>query len=199
MSIDKPVQTHPFLRYPLDGNIKDLGKQKLHNHNFLAPNNFRMSISPIQFENINFTIQNVTLPGMEIGFAELPGKMLNTPYPGDKIQQFSPLEITFLIDEFCINYIEINMWIMSCVNMQEKHVADTLPTMRTIDLFILDSHNNPAVQFIFHDAFPTSISSMQLDANTTDVEYIVGNVSFAYSYYTIRHATNQRANLDFRG
>jgi hypothetical protein len=183
---DFPVSQHPFPNV-----MPDIGKLK--NYNFVNPNNFRLFID--DFENINFTIQNVTLPPINVGVAYLPTPMLNAPYPGDKME-IGQLEVQFLIDEHFVNYLALFYWIHSLVSVQEKHVKDVMPTMKTVRLFVNDSHNNPILSFIFHDAFPTNLATLQFDGNASDVEYLTASTTFYFSYYSVQRIGNTRSNME---
>ena len=52
-----------------------------------------------------------------------------------------------------------------------------------IILNILNSSNNVNRQIRFVDAYPTMLGSIDFHTQNTDVEYIIGDVSFAYSHF----------------
>ena len=96
----------------------------------------------------------------------------------DKIT-YSPLEVSFLIDEDLTNYKEIYDWIKSNVETDQpitNHVRD-------LTLTIMSSANNVAKHIRFIDAQPTSLSSLPFEITTVDAEYLTAVVSFQYSYY----------------
>ena len=52
-------------------------------------------------------------------------------------------------------------------------------------LMILTSHNNPQKEIKFNDLFPISLSSIEFNAQSTDIEYVQAQVTFKYSYFEI--------------
>jgi len=95
---------------------------------------------------------------------------------------YSPFTCTFLVDENLENYHEIHDWLVGLV--VEPDNRDTRK-VRDMTLFVLDSHNNVSREIQFVNAFPTSLSTLDFDAKNTDVQYLVADVTFSYSYYKI--------------
>ena len=52
-------------------------------------------------------------------------------------------------------------------------------------LTILTNKNNPVVEVRFADCFPTSLSGLSYNQNTTDVDYLTAEVNFKYKIYEI--------------
>ena len=50
-------------------------------------------------------------------------------------------------------------------------------------LTILSNKNNPIVEVRYADMFPTSLSALEYNQNTSDVEYITANITFKYKLY----------------
>ena len=50
---------------------------------------------------------------------------------------------------------------------------------------ILTNKNNPVVECRFSDCFPTSLSGLSYNQNTTDVDYLTAEVNFKYKIYEI--------------
>ena len=97
----------------------------------------------------------------------------------DKID-YSPFEMTFLVDEYLTNYIEIHDWMLGLV--KEAEVSNVQKT-RDLTLQVLTSHNNVAKEIVFVNAYPTNLSSLPFDTTITDTNYLVANVTFNYSYF----------------
>jgi len=88
------------------------------------------------------------------------------------------LSVRFLIDEDMKNYLEIHDWIQD--NITKKTI-----TKSDMILSVLSSHNNVNKQFQFLDAFPTSLSGVEFSTQSTEVEYVQGDVTFRYDRFKI--------------
>lgn len=152
------------------------------NPNYLAPINFKLTMDRLKFPNAQYTVQSLAIPDLNVTAARLNTPMRNIPIDGDKVE-YSPLTISFIIDEELMNYKEIHDWMLG-----EVTVADDLKQYRKerdITISIMSSHNNVTKQIQFIDAFPTMLSSLPFDVTMTDTTYLVADVTFEYSYYKL--------------
>ena len=78
------------------------------NRNFLSPLNFKFTIK--KAPHVNFFIQKVNIPQIDLKPPIVPNQFVNVPIPGDHID-YSTLNITFKVDEDLQNYLEIHNWI----------------------------------------------------------------------------------------
>lgn len=150
------------------------------NPTFVSPSGFRLLIDNQKYKNAQFTVQTVALPDLSVTGAPLNTPQRNITQMPDKVE-YGQFEMTFLIDEDLINYKEIHDWMMGLVVEDDKGVRK----QRDMSLMILNSHNNVSREIKFADSYPTSLSSLPFDASSTDVEYLVGNVTFNYSYFKL--------------
>jgi hypothetical protein len=67
---------------------------------------------------------------------------------------------------------------------QFEHIFKEGETSR-ITVFALDSEENVQMEFVFHDAFPTSLSAIPLDVSVSTMEPVVITATFDYTYYDI--------------
>ena len=74
------------------------------------------------------------------------------------------------------NYTEIFNWLKSNTETLERH---------DMILSVMSSHNNVNKQFQFKDAFPTSLSGVEFNVQSTDVEYLQADVTFRYNEFAI--------------
>lgn len=157
----------------------DLNKSpdKLCDTNFVSPTAFHLLIDRMRYPNAEFFVQRVEIPAMDIGGAPFSSPQVSVTIAADAIT-YSPLTLTFLIDEDFVNYKEIHDWMFEMVT--EKHDYDKL---RTLTLLVLTSHNNVARRFEFVGASPVSLSSIPFDASSTSVEFLTASVTFNYSYF----------------
>ena len=163
------------------------------NINPLSPNGFMFNISKLP--DVNFFCQSINLPGLN-----LPSISQGTPFsdaeiPGDKLT-YDTLELQFLVDEQMLNYTSVHNWItalgfpqnyeqyINFVSQDQKNSTNEL--MRNYSdgvLQILNNSNNAIRTIQFRDLFPTSLSALSFLSTSDDVQYLVGNVSFKYTYY----------------
>lgn len=176
------------------------------NPQFLSPVGFNFIIRKLP--NVNYFVQAVNMPGVQLG--ETP---LNTPFhiiptPGDHIT-YGEMAVTFKVDEDLENYIELYNWMQylgfpesfnQAKQVYEKDGLRGLTGLRNVQrtqralgeggvsdasLTILNSASQPNLTVTFEDCFPTSLSDMQFDARSPDIEYIEAQVSFRFKLYHI--------------
>lgn len=163
------------------------------NINPLSPNGFQFSITKLP--EVTYFCQEVNLPEIQLGIADQVTPFSDAKIPGEKLV-FGELQIQFLIDEQMANYIAIFNWINGLGfpkdksqyrNWMEEHQLFTESTLQQnysdATLAILNSNNNPSKTVRFIDIFPTSINSLIFNSTSTDVQYLIGNASFSYTYY----------------
>jgi len=154
--------------------LKDVG--------YAAPLGFRLLIDSQRYPNAQFNVQTASIPEISVDAAAYATPQRTIEIAGDKIT-YSPFTCTFLVDENLENYNEIHEWLIGLV--VEPDGTDIRKT-RDLTLFILDSHNNVSREIQFVDAYPTSLSTLDFDAKETSIEYLVGDVSFNYSYFKVK-------------
>ena len=176
--------------------------------------------SPIQFRfkctklpEVEFTCQTANIPGISLGGATQATPLLDVPLPGEKLS-YSPLDITFLVDENLNNYKEIHDWILGLgfpsnhTQFQDLQTAgsdrfpgSTKSTAATgtnvpqplneggiysdATLTVLNSKNIAKTEIRFENLYPTSLGGLNYDVRATDVDYINASVSFNYMNYDI--------------
>jgi len=154
---------------------------KTTNPNFLSPlgHKFILSRTP----NLNFNVQSVRLPGMSLSSTETATPFVSIPNSGKIV--FSPLTITFRVNEDMADYLEIRNWMSSLgsptsfegyANLKESN--DGLYSDAT--LVIMNSAMRGNLSATFYDLFPIDISDLQFTTMDTDVNYIECTVDFRY-------------------
>lgn len=169
------------------------------NINPLSPTGFMLSIQKLP--GVSFFAQEVTLPSVD-----LPAIDVNTPLSrlsiSGEILSYGDLTINFLIDEEMKNYTAIYNWLKG-LGFPKDHTqytefieqqknsnnaytkSENLVSFSDGTLAILGSNNAPVKSFTFVDLHPTSLSSLQFVANAQDVTYLIGTVTFRYTYFEI--------------
>lgn len=193
----------------------------IENRNFLSPVGFKLSIDKLR--GVDFFCQSASIPAINLGVADTYTRFNKIPQPGDELD-YQELQLSFLIDENMKNWYQVHDWMReiatpkSSKEFQYKRgeVESDNPNTKPSDLstvsnqwrsdcslFILSSNYQPVAEFIFRDAWPTSLSTLNFDASIQDLQYFTAQVSLKYTYYDyyIRdaaEATDASMNATYR-
>jgi hypothetical protein len=161
----------------------------------LSPNGFLFSVQKLP--QLNFFCQQVNLPGIMLGAPEFGNPLQMQPIPGESLT-YDQLQVQFLVDEKMENYISIYNWIVALgfpndyeqytnfINEDQRGVIAELSKNYSDGTLQILTHNNQVARTVqFVDMFPTAIDSLMFQGTNTDVNYLVGNVTFRYGYYLI--------------
>ena len=158
----------------------------------LSPNGFTLNI--IKLPNVSFFCQQVDLPQIQLGSIDQATPLAVVPLQGE-MMSFGELEVQFLVDDSMANYQAIFNWINGLgFPTSHKEYSDFISVDPTGfselskgysdgTLSILTGTNTIAKQIQFVDLFPTALGSLTFQSTNTDVQYLVGNATFRYSYY----------------
>lgn len=171
------------------------------NQNLLGKHGFEFSV--FKLPNTNFFVQTCNIPGLSIDPVMIGSPLVTLPYSGDHID-YEELTITFKLDEDMGAYNDLHRWMRGLGFPQNTDeyddLADTAGTRLSrnpgvgifsdASLIILDAKKQPNYEVTFIDAFPISLSSLQLGYNVTDVEYLTVSASFRYTNFNITRIKN---------
>ena len=162
---------------------------------------------------VEFFIQSANLPGISLGNATQTTPLYDIPIPGDKIS-YSPLDLSFIVDENLNNYKEIHDWLLALgfpnnhtqfANLQTEG-SDRFPgstagsvvpgvtapaplaeggTYSDATLTVLNSKNIAKTEIRFSNVYPISLGSLSYNVQASDVDYIQVAASFNYLNYDI--------------
>ena len=178
---------------------------------YASPVQFRFKCTKLPL--VEFFVQSVNLPGINLGSAQQTNPLYDIPLPGDKIN-YASLDLSFVVDENLNNYKEIHDWILGLgfpsnhTQFQDLQTAgsdrfpgSTRSTAATgtnvpqplneggiysdATLTVLNSKNIAKTEIRFENLYPTSLGSLNYDVRATDVDYINASVSFNYMNYDI--------------
>jgi hypothetical protein len=160
------------------------------NRNYLSPLNYKFSVKKLP--HVNFFLQKVNIPSLNITPTEMPNPFVSIPLSGDHIQ-YGTMTISFKLDERLENYQEMLNWIVGLgfpKNFGQYAALEKRNTMgeglvSDVSIIVTDSAKNPKFEFIFVDAFPTYLSDLNLDTTLPDVNYITASATFKYTYFEI--------------
>lgn len=145
------------------------------NTNLLSPVGFKLTINRQKYANTEYFITNFSLPEITAGEVQLNFRG-GIGFQTSESRQFGALSLTFAIDEDMKNYTEIFDWLKD--NTETYEDADMI-------LSVMTSHNTVNKQFQFKNAFPTSLSGVDFNVQSNDVEYAKAEVSFRYDEFVI--------------
>ena len=175
--------------------------RQIENRNFLSPTGFHFSV--IRAPKVSFYGYQVNVPSLDLGVAIQPTYLTDIPRAGEKID-FGDLTLTFLVDEDLTNYLEIQNWMrglgfpesLNEIYQWQKdkapsHYPSNYQHENELNLYsdgtlaIYNSADNPNFKVKFENIFPYSLSTLQFDAQATDVQYLTATVNFKYTVYNI--------------
>ena len=177
---------------------------------YASPTQFKFQITKLP--KVEYFCTSVNLPALALSEVRQPTPFVDVPLPGTTLS-YSPLNMTFLVDENLENFQEIHGWIRGlgfpesyteyadglaagsdrapssggAVSSEPGKVKFGAPSQAAFfsdaTLVILTSKNNAIQEVRFRDIFPVSLSGLQYDQQATDVQYLTASVTFNYEIY----------------
>ena len=176
-------------RGPLAGQIE--------NRNYLSPVGFKFSLA--KFPKVDFFCNSASIPEITLGTYQQPSYLKTIDVPGEKLS-YGDLDIRFLVDENMENYKTVYDWIVGLgfpetaqqfkdVTTDKDGIRDMKEQFADGTLRILNSNFNEVAKVKFLDMFPVSLSSLDFDATSTDVNYFTAQATFKYTVYQLTAST----------
>ena len=178
---------------------------------YASPTQFRFNI--IKLPKVEYFCTAVNVPGISLGGTMSQAtRFKDLPIPGDKLT-YEPLTMTFLVDENLENFQEIHGWLVglgfprdhaefrnllssgndrfptgnSRVSTEPGKVKYGAPntgaSFSDATLTVLTSKNNAQLEVRFRNLFPTSLTGLDYNQQSTDVNYLTATVTFSYDIY----------------
>ena len=150
------------------------------NKNFLSPVGFQFKINSGKYANVEYFCIAAQLPSVTLPAVPTPYRGVNLTATGDRLQ-FDDLTLRINVTENMENYIETFNWINTILESgsAEGHREDGT-------LMILSSHNNVNKQIEFKGLFPTSITGVEFNTQSTDLDFVQVDITFSYNYFEIK-------------
>lgn len=166
---------------------------QINNRNFLSGIGFKFNLG--KYPKVDFFCNTARIPEISLDTTVQPSYLKDIDVPGEKIT-YGDLTIQFLVDENMENYKIIHDWITGLgfpeTTQQFKDqttdrdgARDMLEQFADGTLRILNSNFNEIAKVKFLDMFPVSLSSLDFDATTTDVNYFTAQATFKYTVYQL--------------
>ena len=166
------------------------------NRNFLSPVGFQFTLQ--KKPKIDFFCNSANIPGINLGVAMQPTPLKAIPIPGETLT-YDDLTLRFMVDEDMENYLEVWNWLnqfgfprdwgqyQQLLNEDEnsKGKQTAISGMSDGTLLVYNSNYNVNLKVEYKDLFPVSLSSIQFDTTSTEINYASALVVFKYTIYDI--------------
>ena len=170
---------------------------QINNRNFLSGIGFKFNLG--KYPKVDFFCNTARIPEVTLGTATQPSYLKDIDVPGEKIS-YGDLTIQFLVDENMENYKTVYDWIVGLgfpetaqqfkgVTTDKDGIRDMKEQFADGTLRILNSNFNEVAKVKFLDMFPVSLSSLDFDATSTDVNYFTAQATFKYTVYQLTAST----------
>lgn len=142
--------------------------------NNLSTLSFKFQLNKIP--NVEFRVQSVSIPGIDMGRASAPNPYTPLFDPGNI--EYGPLSLTFLVGQQMNDYLEIFEWMIkfSSARGQGEYERD----FSDGSVLILNPAYKPVIKARFTNMYPISISPLEFNSTEASVEYIRGSASFNF-------------------
>lgn len=166
------------------------------NINPLSPNGFMFSIARIP--ELTYFCQEVNLPDVSLQAIEQGSPFARIPLPGDTLD-FGDLNVQFLVDSQMANYKALFNWIRGLGFPENNRqyteqitnsysLNENAAAFSDATLTALNNKNLPAGTILFKDCVITSLNTLTFTSTSSDVQYLVGNATFKYTYFKFEEA-----------
>ena len=173
---------------------------QISNRNFLSGIGFKFNLG--KYPKVDFFCNSARIPELTLSTQVQPSYLKDLDIPGEKIT-YGDLTLQFLVDENMENYKIIYDWIIGLgfpeTTQQFKDLIsnkddvtqppDLKEQFADGTLRILNSNFNEVAKVKFLDMFPVSLSSLDFDATSTDVNYFTAQATFKYTVYQLTAST----------
>jgi hypothetical protein len=155
--------------------------------NYFSPLEFVVTVK--RMPNVQFFTQRATIPSVTKQPIDKPTPFKTIYETGDLVT-YSELNLSFIVDEYMNNYIEVFNWIKGLTfpeNFEQfKRLSESEEGLRSdISIVVKNSNKNPSIVIDYYDCFPISLSEVLLDTTQNDIIYPEATVTFQYNYFSI--------------
>jgi hypothetical protein len=145
-----------------------------------------------KLKDVSYNCQSANIPGVNLGRINRENPFTAIKTPGE-VLTFESLNINFVLDEDMKNWLEIFNWMKelgfpsSFDEAFENSNTNKLYIDGTIDatLNILNNKKLKNLKCVFKNIFPVSLSSIEFDDTTSEVDPIIITATFDYVSYDI--------------
>jgi hypothetical protein len=153
-----------------------------------------LNIETLQFSIHGSVVPSIVVPSVEAAFAGQTTNVSSHARPN-----YAPLSVKFIVDNDFKNYYVLWKW-LDLLNTATGSIYDGTPLKKrtfedimipgsqheyqtTFLLYSLDEYNKPVMEFRYHNAFITTLGS--IDYSYRDGELIEGSAEFQFNQLTM--------------
>ena len=163
------------------------------NYNILSPTSFKFEI--VRVPNITYWCQSANITDLSLGTVTIPNPLRDYPIVGNQLE-LGTFDMSFIVDEDLINYLEIYEWMRSLGSSDttddyKSLSLDPNPNRSIVSdgiLMLLTNTMNTNKEVYFTDMFPTSLGTINFTSSSDAIEAITCDVSFTYSDFLIKNS-----------
>ena len=167
--------------------------KQIENRNYLSSVGFKFNLS--KYPKIDFLSNSARIPELSLALATQPTYLKDIDIPGEKLT-YGDFTLKFLVDENMENYMAVYNWLTGLgfpeTPAQFRDLTTDSAAMRDPKeafcdgtLRILNSNLREIAKVKFQDLFPVSLTSLDFDATTADIQYFTAEASFRYTIYSL--------------
>ena len=187
------------------------------NHNLQQSNNFLMIIEgdeKLKTKDFTFYLKNFPLPDINISKVDIPTLVNHISFPSQGKMDYGDLVLELLLNDGITNYLELVKWVyriknpvnLNSINRDPDNYFLTKPSdnnwqnlqateqypieYRDINVLTSDTNGQFNYRFNFAEAWPFSVSGLQLNSQKSD--YLSFTGSFEFLVMTIYDAEGNR-------
>tara|TARA_B100001094_G_C17823931_1_gene619909 strand:- start:43 stop:579 length:537 start_codon:yes stop_codon:yes gene_type:complete len=166
---------------------------QIENRNYLSSVAFKFNLA--KYTKVDFFSNSAIIPQLTLATAIQPSYLKDIDVPGEKLS-YGDFTLKFLVDENMENYMSIYTWLNGLgfpeTTQQFKDLTTDSADQRDEKeafcdgtLRILNSNLREIAKVKFKDLFPVSLTSLEFDATTSDVQYFTAQATFKYTIYEL--------------
>ena len=166
---------------------------QIENRNYLSSVAFKFNLA--KYTKVDFFSNSAIIPQLTLATAIQPSYLKDIDVPGEKLT-YGDFTLRFLVDENMENYMSIYTWLNGLgfpeTTQQYKDLTTDSADQRDEKeafcdgtLRILNSNLREIAKVKFKDLFPVSLTSLEFDATTSDVQYFTAQATFKYTIYEL--------------
>ena len=163
------------------------------NRNFLSGVAFKFNLT--KFPKVDFFSNSARIPELNLELTTQASYLKNIDVPGERLT-YGDFTLRFLVDENMENYQSIYNWLTGLGFPETtKEFAEIIkdkdgqrdPKEAFCDgtLRILNRKYREVGKVKFNDLFPVSLTSLEFDATSTDVQFFTAEATFKYTLYKL--------------
>lgn len=171
----------------------DFIKQSPPNKNNLSPLGHKFVIT--RLPSTVYWCQSINVPDVSLPDIKIGNPFVDLNFAGDHVK-YSPLQITFKVDEDMTNYNEILSWIFGLGfperfeqfrEIERNDLDGSAGGIRSDASVLINSSNmNANIEILYRDVFPISLSDLVFDTRLTDITYVTATATFSVRDFVVR-------------